>query len=124
MTSPFLQIPPGEWIASNELAFAVFDKYPVSKGHALVIPRRLVATWFEATVEEQQALMGLVGEVKGILDERYRPEGYNIGVNVGAVAGQTVMHVHVHLIPRYRGDVEDPRGGVRHVMPGKGNYLG
>jgi diadenosine tetraphosphate (Ap4A) HIT family hydrolase len=105
------------------LAFAIFDGYPVSEGHALVIPRREVATWFDATEDEQRALMSLVDEVKNILDRRFSPDGYNIGINAGEAAGQTVMHLHVHVIPRYRGDMPDPRGGVRHVIPWKGNYF-
>ncbi len=123
--SPFLTQPQTDWIASNAEAFAVFDRYPVSAGHALVVTRRVVANWFEATVAEQTALMALVNEVKVILDERLKPkpDGYNVGFNAGEAAGQTVPHLHIHVIPRYRGDVTDPRGGVRHVIPGKGNYL-
>lgn len=123
MSSPFLGTPPSHWLASNPLAFAVPDLYPVSPGHTLVIPRRLIATWFEATPEEQAAIFQLVDEVKRKLDAEHSPDGYNIGINAGEAAGQTVMHLHVHVIPRYRGDVDDPRGGVRHVIPGKGNYL-
>ena len=124
MTSPFLERPESDWIASNELAFAIRDGYPVSPGHALVVPRRLVATWFDATAEERQALFALVDEVKRQIDASCpAPDGYNIGINCGAAAGQTVMHLHVHVIPRYAGDVPDPTGGVRHVIPGKGNYL-
>lgn len=124
-TSPFLAIPAADWLASNELAFAISDRFPVSRGHALVIPKRVVATWFEATVEEQRALMALTQEVKALLEGRLDPppDGWNIGINVGAAAGQTVPHLHVHLIPRWHGDVPDPRGGVRHVIPGKGNYV-
>ncbi len=121
--SVFLDRPPSAWLASNPLAFALADGFPVSPGHTLVIPRRGVATWFDATREEQHALMDLVAEVKALLDAQHRPDGYNIGVNVGAAAGQTVMHLHIHVIPRYNGDAPDPRGGVRHVIPGKGNYL-
>jgi diadenosine tetraphosphate (Ap4A) HIT family hydrolase len=123
MTSPFLAAPPERWIASNDLAFALYDGFPVSPGHALIIPRRLVATWFEATREEQIALFELIDTVKARLDAELQPDGYNIGINAGLAAGQTVMHLHVHLIPRFGGDVPDPRGGVRHLMPGKGNYL-
>ncbi len=122
MSSPFLERSESEWIASNALAFAIFDGFPVSPGHALIIPKRLVATWFEASVEEQRALMDLVAVVKARLEREYRPDGYNIGINVGEAGGQTVAHLHVHLIPRYRGDMDDPRGGVRHVIPWKGNY--
>jgi superfamily II DNA or RNA helicase/diadenosine tetraphosphate (Ap4A) HIT family hydrolase len=123
VTSPFLDIPASAWVAHNDLAFAVRDRYPVSPGHTLIIPRREVPTWFEATPGEHAALLALVAEVKQALDDELHPHGYNVGFNAGEVAGQTVMHLHVHVIPRYRGDVEDPRGGVRHVIPGKGNYL-
>ena len=123
MASPFLERPESDWIASNDLAFAIPDGYPVSPGHTLVVPRRLVATWFEATTDERRAIFDLVDEVKCQLDGATpAPDGYNIGINSGAAAGQTVMHLHVHVIPRYRGDVPDPTGGVRHVIPGKGNY--
>ncbi len=122
MSSPFLERPESDWIASNALAFAIFDGFPVSPGHALIIPKRLVATWFDASAEEQQALMALVETVKARLDAEYQPDGYNVGINVGEAGGQTVFHLHVHLIPRYHGDMDDPRGGVRHVIPWKGNY--
>jgi superfamily II DNA or RNA helicase/diadenosine tetraphosphate (Ap4A) HIT family hydrolase/HKD family nuclease/SOS-response transcriptional repressor LexA len=123
MSSPFLSIPESEWVASNALCFAIRDRYPVSPGHTLVIPRRPVATWFEASPEEQRCLFELVDAVKRGLDAELKPQGYNIGINVGEAAGQTVFHLHVHVIPRFQGDVADPRGGVRHVIPGKGNYL-
>ncbi|MFL5351441.1 DEAD/DEAH box helicase family protein [Archangium sp.] len=124
MNSPFLKVPEAEWVASNALAFAIRDRYPVSPGHTLVIPRRPVPTWFEATAEEQRALFELVEVVRrGLEAGDPRPDGYNVGINVGEAAGQTVFHLHVHVIPRYRGDMADPRGGVRHVIPGKGNYL-
>ena len=123
--SPFLEAPEAEWVCANGLCFAIFDSYPVSPGHVLVITRRVVPTFFECTAAEQQALMALVGEVKALLDHRLdpKPDGYNVGFNAGAAAGQTVPHVHVHVIPRYAGDMPDPRGGVRHVIPEKGNYL-
>ena len=123
--SPFLEVPEAEWLCANELAFAVFDSFPVSPGHVLVITRRVVPTYFDCTAAEQGALMALVGEVKRLLDELLdpKPDGYNAGFNAGAAAGQTVPHVHVHVIPRYAGDMSDPRGGVRHVIPEKGNYL-
>lgn len=123
VTSPFLEAPASSWVASNALAFALRDRFPVSPGHTLIIPRRLVATWFDATPEERTALFELVSDVKRQIEAELHPDGYNIGVNAGEAAGQTVMHLHVHVIPRFRGDVDDPRGGVRHVIPGKGNYL-
>ena len=123
MTSPFLTLPADRHLASNALAFAIRDGFPVSPGHTLIVPRRLVVTWFDATREEQVAMLELVDVVKAQLDAELKPDGYNIGINAGAAAGQTVMHLHLHLIPRFVGDVPDPRGGVRHVIPGKGNYL-
>lgn len=122
MSTSFLTIPESAWVASNALAFAVRDGYPVSRGHTLVITRRQVATWFDATREEQLALIDLVDRVKQQLDAELRPAGYNVGFNAGEAAGQTVMHLHVHVIPRFGGDMDDPRGGVRHVIPWKGNY--
>ncbi len=125
MKSPFLFVPPEDWIASNQLAFAIFDGFPVAPGHSLVVTKRLVATWFDASPAEQTALMELVNVVKQKLDETLqpKPDGYNIGFNAGDAAGQTVDHIHIHVIPRYLGDVADPRGGVRHVIPAKANYL-
>jgi len=123
--SPFLALPEAEWLCANGLCFAIFDSVPVSPGHVLVITRRVVPTYFDCTAAAQAAVMELVGEVKRLLDERLepKPDGYNVGFNAGAAAGQTVPHVHVHVIPRYAGDMPDPRGGVRHVIPEKGNYL-
>ena len=121
--SPFRQVPQAEWIASNRSAFAFFDAFPVSEGHALIVPFRLIRTWWDAEPVEQRDIMELVNDVKVVLDERFRPAGYNVGFNAGAEAGQTIDHLHVHVIPRYRGDVPDPRGGIRNVIPALGNYL-
>ncbi len=121
---PFCTGPPAAWVAANDLAFAIRDRFPVSPGHTLVIPKRHVPTWFDATVAEQHALLALVDVVRRDLDGGDpKPDGYNIGVNVGVVAGQTVPHLHVHVIPRFAGDVPDPTGGVRFVIPHKANYL-
>jgi diadenosine tetraphosphate (Ap4A) HIT family hydrolase len=119
---PFCDPPQDRVFATDRLAFALWDGYPASPGHALIIPKRHVSTWFEATEAEQSALFALLSAVKPIIDERHKPDGYNIGINSGAAAGQTVFHLHIHLIPRFKGDVENPRGGVRHVIPAKGNY--
>ena len=121
--SPFLAVPTSEWLAANDHAFVIADRFPVSPGHALVVPRRAIATWWEASDDERADILALIDEVKCQLDVELRPDGYNVGFNAGAAAGQTVRHFHVHVIPRYRGDVPDPRGGVRHAIPGKGNYL-
>ena len=119
---PFCNPAAGATIAENELAVALKDAYPVSPGHALIVPRRHIGSWFDASPSEREALVALVDEVKVQLDHDRRPDGYNIGMNVGAAAGQTVMHLHLHLIPRFAGDVDDPAGGVRFVIPARGNY--
>ncbi|MDP2760583.1 MAG: HIT family protein [Sideroxyarcus sp.] len=106
----------------HELAFSARDSYPASPGHTVVIPRRHVASFFDLTAEEVAACMHLIKEEKKLIDDEFRPEGYNIGVNVGPEAGQSIFHVHIHIIPRHKGDVENPQGGVRHVIPKKGHY--
>ena len=121
--SVFLDLDPSDWVGSNELAFAVRDAFPVSPGHTLVIPRRLIVEWWEATPTERLAMFELVDVIKRRLDAEYAPDGYNVGFNAGTAAGQTVGHLHVHVIPRFDGDMRDPRGGVRHVIPERGNYL-
>ena len=106
----------------RELAFSARDSYAASPGHTLVIPRRHVASFFELTPEEVVACMGLMNDERKLLDEEFKPDGYNIGVNVGPAAGQSIFHVHIHIIPRYEGDVENPQGGVRHVIPRNAHY--
>lgn len=109
-------------IAENELCLAIRDGFPVTKGHTLIIPKRHVADYFDLTSNEITAMQTMMKEVKCQLDNELHPDGYNIGINVNAAAGQTVFHVHMHLIPRYIGDVENPKGGVRGVIPGKQKY--
>ena len=109
-------------IASSSLSVAFYDGFPVSPGHALIIPKRHVSSFFDLSKEEQLDLFNLADRVKRIVEERYHPDGYNIGINVGEAAGQSIFHVHMHLIPRYQGDVPNPRGGVRGVIPAKQNY--
>ncbi len=106
----------------RELAYSAHDSYAVSPGHTLIIPKRHVASFFDLTPEEVNACMALITEEKKLLDEEFSPDGYNIGVNVGSAAGQSIYHVHIHLIPRYQGDVENPQGGVRHVIPRNAHY--
>jgi diadenosine tetraphosphate (Ap4A) HIT family hydrolase len=119
---PFCHLPPERVIERNPHALVVADAFPVSLGHTLVILRRHVASFFETTSDELVAVYELLQCAKNRLDHTLMPAGYNIGVNVGAAGGQTIEHVHVHLIPRYPGDAADPFGGVRNVIPGKGVY--
>lgn len=107
---------------SNELAYSARDTYAVSPGHTIVIPKRHVASFFDLTADEVAACMDLIHQEKKIIDAEFKPDGYNIGVNVGPAAGQSIHHVHIHIIPRYQGDVENPQGGVRHVIPKKAHY--
>ncbi len=111
-----------EIVVENEHCFAIFDKYPASAGHMLVVPKRHVSSFFELDEREVVDAYNLTKRVKALLDEKYRPDGYNVGVNVGGAAGQTIWHVHIHVIPRYLEDVNNPTGGVRNVIPGKGDY--
>src|SRR5487761_1169615 len=99
--SPFLAVPESQWLAANRSAFAIGDRFPVSQGHSLVVPRRVIGTWWEASVEERADMLALVDELKRRLDAELRPDGYNVGFNGGAAAGQTVAHLHLHVIPRY-----------------------
>jgi len=115
MDCVFCEYPKEDYIIENELAFAIYDKFPVNEGHMLVIPKRHYASYFEATEEEIMAVFQLTKECKKILEEEYTPDGYNIGFNVYDAGGQTVMHLHQHIIPRYEGDVDNPRGGIRRL---------
>ena len=119
---PFCTLPQERIIDSNDLALVIRDGYPVSPGHTLIIPKRHIGSWFEITPEEQSAMLDLLGRAKTVLGEEFKPDSYNIGINDGPTAGQTVPHLHMHLIPRYKGDLEDPRGGVRWIIPGKAKY--
>jgi len=106
----------------NELAYSARDSYPVSPGHTVVVPKRHVSEFFDLRQDEVAACMDLINEEKKLIDEEFNPDGYNIGVNIGQAAGQSIKHVHIHIIPRYKGDVENPQGGVRHVLPKKAHY--
>ncbi len=106
----------------NGLAYCARDSYPVSPGHSLVIPRRHCASFFDLSAEEIAACMEIAGEERRALDTEFHPDGYNIGVNVGRAGGQSVLHVHVHVIPRYAGDHPNPQGGVRQIIPWKAAY--
>ena len=111
-TCPFCVPEPSRLLVSEGLVLALRDGYPVSRGHSLIVPRRHVGSFGEVGLEEQSAMLAMLQRVKALLDKELRPDGYNIGINDGAAAGQTVMHVHMHVIPRYRGDRPDPRGEV------------
>jgi diadenosine tetraphosphate (Ap4A) HIT family hydrolase len=112
----------GDVLAEIDLAAAIHDAYPVSPGHALILPRRHEADYFALSAEERRAMWALAEEVCRHLEDRHRPDGYNIGVNAGEAAGQTVAHAHLHVIPRHQGDVADPRGGIRQVIPERAAY--
>ncbi|WP_205743362.1 HIT family protein [Geobacter sp. FeAm09] len=130
----FCNVDESEAVLSNDHAIAIADGFPITPGHCLIVPRRHISSFFEATPEEQRALFDLLAEVRQLLLRPQPlstpggpvavspPDGFNIGVNDGPAAGQTVMHLHIHLIPRYLGDTEDPRGGVRWIMPVKAPY--
>ena len=119
---PFCSPDPEDIVLRNGLCYARYDGYPVSKGHLLIIPLRHIANFFASTEDERKAAFELVWQANARLNSDLHPDGYNLGVNVGQAAGQTVMHAHIHLIPRYAGDVPDPRGGVRWVVPAKARY--
>ena len=119
---PFCTLPPDRLLATRATAIAIRDAFPVSPGHTLIIPKRHVASFFDITDAERADLMALLSAARDDLDREFHPAGYNIGINDGAAAGQTVPHLHIHLIPRYAGDQPDPRGGVRWVIPDKAAY--
>jgi diadenosine tetraphosphate (Ap4A) HIT family hydrolase len=119
---PFCTLPLERIIDSNEFGVAIRDGFPVSPGHTLVIPKRHIGSWFEISNDEQRGLLDLLARAKTDLQEEFKPDGYNIGINDGPAAGQTVPHLHMHLIPRYKGDQEDSRGGVRWIIPEKAKY--
>jgi diadenosine tetraphosphate (Ap4A) HIT family hydrolase len=122
VTCPFCDLPPQRIVRRSEKCVAFADAYPVSPGHTLVIPERHVRSFFETSAEEKAGLFRLLEWCRNDLSARYAPAGFNIGINDGQAAGQTVMHLHVHLIPRYAGDKKDPRGGIRWIFPQNADY--
>jgi diadenosine tetraphosphate (Ap4A) HIT family hydrolase len=106
-------------LLEDEQAYVRFDNNSLARGHVLVVPRRHVASFFDMTWDEKTSVLALLDRAKGQIETEFKPDGYNIGVNVGRAGGQSRMHVHLHLIPRYTGDVTDPRGGVRCVLANK-----
>lgn len=119
---PFCNLPAGRVVMANELAVAIRDGFPVSPGHTLILPKRHVESFFAVTEAERNAMMALLDAIKAGLDAEFRPDGYNVGINDKPAAGQTIPHLHMHLIPRYAGDSADPRGGIRWMFPEKARY--
>jgi len=109
-------------IAENDLFYARWDNFPVSKGHCEMVPKKHIESFFDLNNDDLIQLYDLIKKVKSIIQNKHHPNAFNIGINDGKEAGRTIHHLHVHLIPRYKGDVENPRGGVRHIIPGKGDY--
>jgi len=118
----FLQVPESEKIHEREYFFVLKDKFPVTPGHCLIVSKAVRDTFFDLTPDEKQELLEVINEVKGIIDQEDPPDGYNIGMNCGFAAGQSILHFHCHVIPRYWGDMENPKGGIRHCIPEKGPY--
>ncbi len=119
---PFCSVEPGKIMAQNELTMTVRDTLPVSPGHTLILPKRHIASVFEATTEEVAALWDGLQQARTQLLREFSPDGFNIGINDGLAAGQTILHLHIHVIPRYKGDMPDPRGGIRWIFPDKAVY--
>jgi diadenosine tetraphosphate (Ap4A) HIT family hydrolase len=119
---PFCCLPDDRVLAQDAHGKVIRDAYPVSPGHTLVIPHRHVGSFFDLSTEERACLLALLDEARRSIEVEHRPDGYNIGINDGPTAGQTVPHLHIHLIPRYAGDRTDPRGGVRWIFPDKADY--
>ena len=119
---PFCTLQKDRIVSENESTLTVRDAFPVSDGHTLVIPKRHVESLFDCNPDEKADILQALEEAKVALDKEFSPDGYNIGINDGEAGGQTIPHLHIHLIPRYRGDVSDPRGGVRWIFPDKAKY--
>ena len=124
MTCPFCNVAESDRVIETELLIGFFDRFPVNPGHLLLVTRRHVETWFDATKEEQTALVASIDDAVALIESRLekRPDGYNVGFNSGEAAGQTVLHLHLHVIPRFHGDIDDPRGGIRGAIPHKRIY--
>ena len=118
----FCGIEKSKIILCNDLFIAIMDEFPVSNGHMLIIPKRHIESIFDLTMNDAESLQLMIVEAKRYITSHYNPDGFNIGCNCGEAAGQTIKHFHVHVIPRYKGDVENPKGGVRGVILGKQKY--
>jgi diadenosine tetraphosphate (Ap4A) HIT family hydrolase len=121
-TCVFCSLRPERLVHASAFSLIIRDAFPVSPGHTLIVPKRHVESFFDTTDTERADLIALLLHARQLLDREFRPSGYNVGINDGVAAGQTVPHLHVHLIPRYQGDREDPRGGVRWILPDKAAY--
>ena len=121
-TCPFCTLDSSRILGENDHAVWIRDGFPVSRGHSLVIPKRHVGSFFAISSEERSAILNLLDQARSAAEDEFAPDGFNVGINDGPAAGQTIFHLHVHLIPRYLGDVDDPRGGVRWVLPEKADY--
>jgi diadenosine tetraphosphate (Ap4A) HIT family hydrolase len=119
---PFCSPSPERVLLAGSEAMALWDRHPLSPGHVLLITRRHIASWFEATEAERAEILRLTDDARQVVLRKHSPDGFNLGINDGVVAGQTVPHLHLHLIPRYRGDIPDPRGGVRWIIPDRAVY--
>ena len=119
---PFCNLPEVRIIERSEHGMVIRDGFPISPGHTLIIPKRHIGSFFDLNIAERSDLLGLLDKAKTALDNEFNPNGFNIGINDGPAAGQTVPHLHIHLIPRYNGDITDPRGGVRWIIPEKADY--
>lgn len=119
---PFCTLTSDRILEENQHGYLILDAYPVSPGHSLIIPKRHIGSWFNTQAEEKLSLMSLLDSAKERAEVGHNPDGYNIGINDGQAAGQTVQHLHMHLIPRYQDDQPDPRGGIRWVLPEKAKY--
>jgi len=119
---PFCNLPADRIWLQTDIGYALPDRYPVNKGHTLVIPRRHVRSIYDLDPEEISDLWKLAGEVRSKLASEFDPDGFNIGLNDGTAAGQTIAHAHIHVVPRFSGDVVDPRGGIRWVIPERAPY--
>jgi diadenosine tetraphosphate (Ap4A) HIT family hydrolase len=119
---PFCALPASRIVLAHDLAVVIRDVFPVWSGHTLIIPRRHIGSFFDVTDDERKGMLQLLDAAKVGLDDEFHPDGYNVGINDGQAAGQTVLHLHIHLIPRYISDKEDPRGGVRWIFPEKADY--
>lgn len=120
--SVFQLIEPKDYVFETDYFFAIYDRFPVSPGHLLIISKTLKQDYFSLDDTEKNDLTRAINKGKDVVEQKYSPSGYNIGMNCGEDAGQTVMHFHCHIIPRYKGDMQDPRGGIRHCVQGKGYY--